>query len=702
VNFRTTEFNRSNLEVANAIPAYQAGATGRGVVAAVIDSGVNPASPEFSGRISAASQDVSASRGLGDDGGHGTAVSGVLLAAKNDSEVHGLAFESTLLALRTDTPGSCTAEGDCSHSDNNIARALDIAVAQGARVANLSLGGTAANATLRAAIGRATAAGMVVVMSAGNDGGANPSALAQVALDPAARNQVIVAGAHSLNKQISSFSNRAGNASNVFLTALGESVRSFDENGTPFRYDGTSFSAPYISGAIALLAQAFPNLTGAQIVQLLLESADDLGAAGTDPIYGRGGLNIGRAFQPRGSASLAGSQMAVSLTADQATLSPAMGDAGAQTSMGAIILDGFDRAFAVDLARQVRNARPQASLAGSLGRPFRGATLSAGGTSVAVSIADVPGGVATRRLFLSQGEAIQARATAGMVASRIDPKTSVALGFGQSAASVSGQLLGRAAPAFLVARTPVEALGFDRRDQSAASLRHQFGRIGLTATAERGEGLLFRNQLGVRDPYLRSPYSLIGIAADRRFGGLRLEGGLTRMAEDRTVLGARFGPLFGNRGASTWFADARADWTFGRGWSLGASARQGWTRMRAGGLLGSDPLIRSNSFSFDVGKAGVFGGDALAFRLSQPLRVASGGLGFRLPVSYDYTSGAVGMADQRLDLSPEGRELALEASYSRMMFGGRMDANVFLRSDPGHFEQAPDDLGAAVRWRTEF
>jgi hypothetical protein len=174
------------------------------------------------------------------------------------------------------------------------------------------------------------------------------------------------------------------------------------------------------------------------------------------------------------------------------------------------------------------------------------------------------------------------------------------------------------------------------------------------------------------------------------------------MQEDRTVLGARFGSLFGGGGAATWFADAHADWAFGRGWSIGASGRQGWTRMQAGGLLGSDPLIRSNSFSFDVGKAGLFGGDALAVRLSQPLRVTSGGLGFQLPVGYDYASGAVAWADQRLDLSPQGRELALEASYSRLLFGGRMDANLFLRRDPGHFEQAPDDLGAAVRWRLDF
>jgi hypothetical protein len=704
VNFRTAEYNRATgLELSNVIPAYQSGASGLGVTAAVIDSGVNPNSAEFAGRISAASQDVSGSRGMGDDSGHGSAVADVLLGAKNDFVVHGVAFHATLLALRTDTPGSCGANGDCSHSDTNIARALDIAVAQGAKVANISLGGAGPNATLRNAIARATAAGMVIVISAGNESAANPSDLALIATDPVARNQIIVAGAYDTNKTISSFSNRAGSTANVYLTALGESVRAINQNdATNLLWSGTSLSAPFISGAIALLAQAFPNMSGAQLVQLLLDSADDLGAAGTDSVYGRGGLNIGRAFAPRGGASLAGSPVAVDLAATTASLSPAMGDA-AQTGMGAVILDGFSRAYAVDFARAIRNAQPRSGLAGTLGQTFHGSSLSAGGTTVAVTIADVPGGTAMRRLSLTQNDAVHARATAGMIASRIDPKTSIAFGFGQSGASVAGQLAGRAEPAFLVARGPADALGFDRTRQSAASLRRSFGRLGVTVGAESGEGLLYQGAPGARDPYLRSPYSLASVAADRSFGALRLSGGVTRLAEDRTLLGAHFGPLFGSGGSTSWFADVRADWRFGAGWSVTAARRQGWTTMAPGGLLAGSPTIRSTAFSIDLAKAGAFArGDQLAFRVAQPLRVASGGLSLRLPASWDWRTGAVTYADQRLNLAPTGREIDMEASYARMLLGGRMDANLFWRRDPGNFAAAPDDLGAAFRWRVGF
>ena len=187
----------------------------------------------------------------------------------------------------------------------------------------MSLGGSAPGPTLMAAIGRAVNAGIVIVISAGNDGdlpeGVNPDPFA---LTPAQNfpGMVIIAGSVGVSdgtggtniNQISTFSNRAGTGAQYYLMALGYRDRAPDETGTQWLWSGTSFSAPTITGAVALLAQAFPNLTGSQITNILFQSADDLGAAGTDSIYGRGRLNIARAFQPIGSTSLAGSQTAVS------------------------------------------------------------------------------------------------------------------------------------------------------------------------------------------------------------------------------------------------------------------------------------------------------------------------------------------------------------------------------------------------------
>ena len=104
------EFNRSDGPgFHNAITAYRTGASGLGLTVGVIDSGIDPNSHEFTGRIHAQSGDVTgAGRPLGDDDGHGTEVARVLAAARDDRDVHGIAFNATILALRADQAGSCT------------------------------------------------------------------------------------------------------------------------------------------------------------------------------------------------------------------------------------------------------------------------------------------------------------------------------------------------------------------------------------------------------------------------------------------------------------------------------------------------------------------------------------------------------------------------------------------------------------------
>jgi subtilisin family serine protease len=295
-NYDTAEYRATVGAVsANALALYQAGATGRNITVGVVDSGVALASEEFTGRISSASANVAGGTSAADEDGHGTAVAFTLAGRRNDTGTQGIAFEATILAARADAPGSCATAGggtdNCTFADSAIARGIDLAVNNGARVINISLGGGTAGNSVITAVNRATAAGIVIVIAAGNDfatdptNAVNPDGFAQVANTAAARGLVIIAGSVGANASrtaggdtISSFSNRAGNTSAHYLAAVGEGVRAPDATGTPFLWSGTSFSAPQIAGAAALLAQAFPNLTGAQIVQILYASARDAGA----------------------------------------------------------------------------------------------------------------------------------------------------------------------------------------------------------------------------------------------------------------------------------------------------------------------------------------------------------------------------------------------------------------------------------------
>lgn len=705
---------------ANALNVYQHSATGLGIKVGVIDSGIDLQSQEFGSRISSASAPVAGNATIDDEGGHGTAVAFTIAGRRNDAGTHGIAFDATLIIARADTPGSCadtSADAECSFGDSAIARGIDLATTNGARVINISLGGDPAGSSVVAAINRATAAGVIIVISAGNeftkhpDTAVNPDPFAQVANRSEARGLVIIAGSVGANDSrtpgadlISDFSNRAGNSSAHYLAAVGENVRAPDQMNTPFLWSGTSFASPQIAGAVALLAQAFPNLTGAQIVSILYASARDAGAAGVDAVYGQGVLDLTRAFQPLGTSAIAGTNSAVSFNVN-ATLSAPMGDAR-QGALGAVILDGFDRAFAIDLARTIDRSGPARTLGNMLQTRQRNVSADIKGMTIAVTIAPVRGGASVSRTMLSGRDAERARAIAGVVTKRMGSGAQIAFGFAEGGATLTARMAGRAEPAFLVARDPVQGQGFESAVRASTAFRQQFGSLGLAASAESGD-VLTRNadvMPALLGRYRRFGYDRASIALDRQFGGLNVGVTGTRLAERNTVLGARFGDALGAARATSWFLDAGLRWEMGSGWTLGGSLRKGWTMADVRGGLSGNGLIRTSAFAGDIGKTGIFGRfDSFGLRLAQPLRVASGGIDLRLPTSYDYDTLSVSeWTTQRLNLAPTGREIDLEARYGLPLWGGGLQTNLFWRKDPGNYADMSDDVGGALRWSTDF
>ena len=709
-SFDTAEYRATVGAVnMNALAAYNAGATGAGIGIAIVDSGIDLQSAEFDSRVSAASQAFAGDTTVDDEGGHGTAVAFTAAGRRNGTGSQGVAFAATVIAERVDRPGSCAStstdgtDPGCSFPTSAITQAVDAARGAGARVINLSLGGSAMPQSLQAAIGRATAAGIVVVIAAGNDGTDNPDPFTDVALTANARGQVIIAGSIGATNSLSSFSDKAGASAAAYLTAVGERVRAPDQNGVTYLWSGTSFAAPQISGAVALLAQAFPNMTGAQIVDLLLTTARDVGAAGTDPIYGRGILDLTRAFQPQGTSVVAGTAATrVSLTGNGST-STAMGDAGGTAGpmgVGAVILDGFDRAFAIDLARTIARAAPTRPLATALRSATRVEGFAAGGTAVSMTLAPTRTALLLEPSRLAPADADAARAIAGSVTERLGSRTSFAMGFNAGAGSLAAGLAGQRQPAFLIADPT--AAGFDGVAAGAVAVRQTLGRWGVTATTETGAVISPRDRLlAGAQAWQRTPYSRAGLALDRAVGALHAGGGVSRLAEQGTVLGARFADALGSPDATSWFFDADARLDSG-GWTLGGSVRRGWTDAHLHGLAGGGRL-RTGAWGVDVGRAGLFGDDSLGLRIAQPLRVAEGGLDLTLPTAWDYASGTVAQwTPQRLGLAPEGRELDAELRYARPFAGGLVQTNLYWRRNPGNVAALPADAGAALRWSRGF
>jgi hypothetical protein len=718
------------------LTAWQRGITGQGQAIAIIDTGIDRDSPEFTGRISSASRDLAGNGTFEAEDDHGTNVAMIAAAALNNTGVVGIAHQATIIALRADRPGTCaeqtaTALDGCEFFDSDIARGIDAAVAAGARVINLSLGGGNPTSSLRSAVARAAQAGVVVVVAAGNDGDSTDNDVNPNEPDPFATGLLSVGGSNviivgSVNDAgvFSPFSNRAGSRGASFLAALGERVCCVYENGVlkvttepdgsrfVTLFSGTSFAAPQVSGAVALLAQAFPNLSGAEIVRILLDSARDAGDVGTDTTFGRGILDITRAFQPRGLTSLAGTTSALTLNENTAVASAAMGDALAQGSLQTIVTDSYDRAYGIDLARGMSGARPAERLRGAVERQSRTMVGGTRGMTLALTIGPparggdaASTGDALTALTLLPGEAEGARVLAASAAMRIAPKLQLGVSFAQGADGLVAQLQGHDQPAFRIATTPAGDDGFARRDDVGVALRREVGGWGLTAHAASGDAFLGNVRFG-RDTLSlqreRHPVSSFGLAADRRFGPVQANVAATMLDERNTVLGGYFHPALGVSGAGTLFLDARAAYAFAEGWSAGASARYGMTRARWNGLAQTGTL-RTNAFAFDLVRAGVFQrDDTLSFRLAQPLRVSEGGFDLTVPVDYDYATESAIFGTRRLSLSPKGREVMGELAWTGGLWGGSAGASLYYRRQPGHIAAAPDDAGVAVSWSRGF
>jgi hypothetical protein len=261
--------------------------------------------------------------------------------------------------------------------------------------------------------------------------------------------------------------------------------------------------------------------------------------------------------------------------------------------------------------------------------------------------------VGLAQLGLGYEDGRKARVLSGLMLSQLTPKTAIALGISESGKTLQQRLTGQYQNAFLVARDPMARAGFHGDQASSVGLRHSLGSVGLTVTGERGD--VYQSDPQARQAMRMPGYTVGSATLDRKVGRATLTLGATRLDERETVLGGRLSSeMFGAGGATSWFADASASLDLGRGWGAYAAYRRGLSAMAGGGLAQAGRL-GTEAWAFDVSKANALRtGDRFALRVMQPLRVASGGYSLQLPVSYDYSTGAVGFDSRFFNLAPSG------------------------------------------------
>jgi len=702
---------------------------GQGVRIAIIDSGIDITHPDL-GNLAPTSW-IAGNESLVSES-HATFVAGIAGASRtqsvNPNDIHGIAYRATLVNFQAARPSQTEANGFVSFSTPDLIDAIQAAsgLSMGdeefeSDILNLSLGAPSSSDStfsgILDAMREAADQGKIMVIAAGNEG---------VSFDPDDRLQPIFPAAYvddigiagyaiavgnlTATNEAAASSSLCGETQNYCLFAPGTSVQSTLDGGLYGVGSGTSFAAPYVAGAAAVVKAAFPGVSNRDVVNRLLLTAEDLGDPGVDSTFGRGLLDLEAAMAPVGptgipiGATIEGPTAAIE--SSSLRLGPGMSMNSAATALleRVLSIDAMGFPFPVNLGEVVDTTERDHGLTSFVNGGTGAVTSSGvGGTEVVA--------------FLSEDSLANRAAQAASTSLRQLDEATATVPLRLSAVVTDH------AEVFLALNDPSTArpqldLALAALQPTLMSSGSFFASYDGLAQASNGGGVRFSPADGAE---ITASASISFNEGDRSQsavqrvdltqalpGGIDLQLGLGLMQEDDGFVGGQARGAFGEgTSARSQFLTVSLLGPVTPGVDWFASYSRGRSSIDEGeeALLGDWSTARSEAFAAGLVMRGLAkDDDGLTLMAGQPLRQEKVEATLELPVART-PEGIVVTAREQVDFAPEAREVATSIGY-RLPFGQGNDHAIstlgFLRLNPDHDPDRKPVVGGGLTYRWRF
>ncbi|RBP53259.1 S8 family serine peptidase [Arenicella xantha] len=616
-------------------------------------------------------------------------------------------------------------DGDLTRSNEGQVRVArdnaisDILGRNSIRVVGFTWGTEGVSASAAPLMSDLSRAGKVIAILAGNEFAAQPNALSTSSFNLPG---VIIVGATDTEGVLLATSNRAGTTAERYVAAIGL-PNSEATNG------GTSWATARISGIAGAVFLQNPDLTAQEVVDVILQSAEDRGAQGTDPVYGRGVilsaeqvLNnvIGPVVvptepvtPPTNSGGGGGGGGGAILLVGGALAGALLLSKKSKTKLEkTLVLDSYGRGFQVDLNDHIEindgvlhmseffNSLENKSIGNQFAIPSINTDVAFAATALAdprvdfVEYFSTPGdrGIEDRYTNLSVAMSSKLSESLSLSAGyQVSP--SLELGavrdldthaqFGSSS-FVSGQSFDSVLSGF---SSQANTLSF-RYAPSAANTSVKLGFVSIDES-----GLYKQQSLST---VLQGSYQFADM------GGVSVKFG--QLDELGSVLGGGAAGVLGVENSVTYALDISGNIKATNKVSLVANYGVGRTKVEASesSLLNDFSTLSSDWYSLGLVGNNVFRAkDQMGIAVSQPIKIRSGAVNYSVPDSR-LINGDIGFNTERINLSDtNATERNIEAYY-RTMINSKMELGGFVsyRQNPNHISDFGDDaiVMATVRW----